>query len=137
MFNIADYGHTLMTDFLLAGGQVRRREFHSPSEFGELDEKVVINCPGYGARALWNDSSIVPVRGQIGWLVPQPEVGYGLYYHGVSMVPRRDGIVVQSLAGGDMQGYGDDREVADRAESERAVAILAGLMTRLIGPSRA
>ena len=137
MFNIADYGHTLMTDFLLAGGQIRRREFHAPSELGELDEKVVINCPGYGARALWNDASIVPVRGQIGWLIPQPEVDYGLYYNGVAMVPRRDGIVVQALAGGDMRGYGDDHEVADRAESESAVAILAGLMTRLIAPSRA
>jgi glycine/D-amino acid oxidase-like deaminating enzyme len=137
MFNIADYGHTLFTDFLLAGGQIRRREFHAPAELGELEEKVVIDCPGYGARALWNDESIVPVRGQIGWLVPQPEVNYGLYYHRVSMVPRRDGIVVQSLAGGDMQGYGDDREVVDRAESERAVAVLASLMTRLTGPSRA
>ncbi len=134
MFNIADYGHTLMTDFLLAGGQIRRREFHAPSEYGELDEKVVINCPGYAARALWNDASITPVRGQIGWLIPQPEVDYGLYYQDVSVVPRRDGIVVQALAGGDMRGYGDDREVVDRAESEQAVAVLAGLMTRLIGP---
>ena len=135
MFNIADYGHTLMTDFLLAGGQIRRREFHAPSEYGELDEKVVINCPGYGARALWSDSSITPVRGQIGWLVPQPEVNYGLYYRRISMVPRRDGIVVQALTGGDMQGYGDEREVVDRAESERAVASLGELMTRLIAPS--
>ena len=134
LFNIADYGHTLMTDFLLAGGRIRRREFRSPAELGGLDEKVVINCPGYGARALWNDDSIVPVRGQIGWLIPQPEINYGLYYRRISMVPRRDGIVVQSLVGGDMRGYGDDREVVDRAESERAVAVLAELMTRLIAP---
>jgi glycine/D-amino acid oxidase-like deaminating enzyme len=132
MFNIADYGHTLLTDFLLGGGQVRRREFHAPAEYGELEEKVVINCPGYGARALWNDASITPVRGQIGVLIPQPEIDYGLYYKGVSMVPRRDGIVVQALWGGDMRGYGDDHEVVDRAESEEAVAILAGLMTRLV-----
>ncbi len=137
MFNIADYGHTLMTDFLLAGGQIRRREFHAPAELAELDEKVVINCPGYGARALWSDESIVPVRGQVGCLIPQPEVGYGLYYKGVSVVPRRDGIIVQSLSGGDMKGYGDDREVIDRAESEQAVAIVAEAMSRLIAPSPA
>jgi glycine/D-amino acid oxidase-like deaminating enzyme len=136
MFNIADYGHTLFTDFLLAGGQIRRREFHTPAEYGELEEKVVINCPGYGARALWNDASITPVRGQIGVLVPQPEIDYALYYKGVAMVPRRDGIVVQALWGGDMRGYGDDHEVVDRAESEEAVAVLAGLMKRLIAPSR-
>jgi glycine/D-amino acid oxidase-like deaminating enzyme len=131
MFNIADYGHTLLSDFLLAGGRIKRREFHAPAELGELDEKVVINCTGYGARALWKDESVVPVRGQIGWLVPQSEVRYGLYGRDISMVPRRDGIVVQSLKGGDMQGCGDDHEVVDRAETEAAVAVLAGLMARL------
>ena len=49
MFNIADYGHTLLTDFRLAGGKIERAEFHSPSELAGLKEKVVINCPGYGA----------------------------------------------------------------------------------------
>ena len=34
----------------------------------------MINCPGYGARALWKDESIIPVRGQIAWLIPQREV---------------------------------------------------------------
>jgi glycine/D-amino acid oxidase-like deaminating enzyme len=131
IFNIADYGHTLLGDFLLAGGKIRRREFHAPAELGELDEKVVINCTGYGARTLWKDESIVPVRGQIGWLIPQSEVRYGVYYNDVSVVPRRDGIVVQSTKGGDMQGYGDDHEVVDRSESEAAVAVLASLMRRI------
>jgi hypothetical protein len=131
IFNLADYGHTLLSDFLLAGGRIRQREFHAPSELGELDEKVVINCTGYGARVLWKDETVVPVRGQIGWLIPQSEVRYGVQYDNVGVVPRRDGIVVQSLKGGDMQGYGDDREVVDRAESEAAVAVLAGLMARI------
>lgn len=126
-FNIADYGHTLMLDFLAAGGRFERREFHSPAELGQLREKVVINCPGYGARALMKDETVVPVRGQIGWLIPQPEVRYGLYYKGVSVVARRDGMVVQQVAGGDMVGYGDDREVIDRAESEAGVRTLAKL----------
>jgi glycine/D-amino acid oxidase-like deaminating enzyme len=130
IFNIADYGHTLLTDFLLAGGKIRRREFHEPSELGTLEEKVVINCTGYGARALWKDESIVPVRGQIGWLVPQREVDYAAYYKGVTMAPRRDGIVVQ-MYGGDMKGYGDDHEVADPAETAGALAVVAELMGRL------
>lgn len=130
MFNIASYGHTLMSDFLAAGGKVVRREFNSPSELGELKEKVVINCPGYGARALWKDESIVPVRGQIAWLIPQPEVDYGVYYKDVSVVPRHDGIVVQAVDGGDQKGYGDDNETPDRAEAERSVATLAELYSR-------
>ena len=130
-FNIADYGHTLLSDFLLAGGRIRQREFHAPAELGALPEKVVINCPGYGARALWKDDSIIPVRGQIGWLIPQAEVRYGASYKDVYIVSRRDGIVVQAVGGGDMRGYGDDREVVDRDESLRAVAVVAELMARL------
>ena len=130
MFNIADYGHTLMTDFLLAGGQVVRREFHAPAELASLKQKVVINCPGYGARALWKDESIVPVRGQIAWLIPQAEVDYGVYYDGVNVVSRRDGIVLQMLDGGDMRGLGDDNETVDRAEAIDAVTRVAALYER-------
>jgi D-amino-acid oxidase len=92
---------------------------------------VVINCPGYGARALCRDETVTPVRGQIAWLIPQPEVNYGVYYKHVGMVSRRDGIVVQGLLGGDMFGYGNDREVADHAEAERAVKTLAELYARM------
>ena len=129
-FNIADLGHTLMTDFFTAGGKFTRMEFHSPSEIAALKEKVVINCPGYAARALWKDETLTPVRGQIGWLIPQPEVDYGVLYKGVNMLSRRDGIVVQVVGGGDMRGYGDDTEKPDRAEAEGAVKTLAELFSR-------
>ena len=134
-FNIADYGHTLMTDFLLRGGRVERREFHAPAELASLREKVVINCPGYAARALWNDDSVVPVRGQIAWLIPQPEVDYGVIYDGVNVVPRRDGIVLQLLDGGDMRGYGDDQETADPAEAKTAVDRIAALYAKARPPA--
>jgi len=127
MFNVADYGHTLMTDFFLAGGRFERREFHAPAELTSLKEKVVINCPGYGARALWSDESITPVRGQIGWLIPQAQPDYGVIYKNVSMLARRDGIVIQDLRGGDMVGYGETDETPRRADSEAAVAIIAEL----------
>jgi len=130
-FNIHDYAHQLLNDFRLAGGQIVMREFHAPSEFSQLKEKVVINCTGYGARALWKDESIVPVRGQIGWLLPQPEVTYGLYYRDVSLVSRTDGIVVQSIAGGDLQGYKDDNETINRAESDAAVGVIEELYSRM------
>jgi D-amino-acid oxidase len=129
-FNIADYGHTLMTDFFTAGGKFVRKEFHAPNDLTQLKEKVVINCPGYAAREWWNDNSIVPVRGQIQWLIPQPEVNYGFYYNGVSILSRRDGIVVQDLNGGDMRGYNNSRELADRAEADHAVGVIAELYSR-------
>ena len=136
MFNIADYGHTLIADFLAAGGAIRTMEFHAPGELALLKEKVVINCPGYGARALWKDESITPVRGQIAWLIPQSEVDYGVIYRGVSMLSRRDGIVIQSLQGGDMRGYGDTNETPDRAEAESSLAVIAELCSRFGAPLR-
>jgi glycine/D-amino acid oxidase-like deaminating enzyme len=134
-YNIADYGHTLMTDFLVAGGRIERREFHAPGELADLKQKVVINCPGYAARALWKDDSVVPVRGQIAWLIPQPEVDYGVIYDGVNVVPRRDGIVLQMLDGGDMRGYGDDHEVPDPAEAKTCVDRVAALYAKMKAPA--
>ena len=84
-----------MTDFLLEGGKIERVELHSPSDLNQLAQKVVINATGYGARDLFKDESIVPVRGQIAWLIPQPEVNYGVIYKNVNVLSRRDGIVVQ------------------------------------------
>jgi hypothetical protein len=127
MINIADYGHTLMNDFLAAGGKIERTEFHTPADLARLKEKVVINCPGYGARALWRDSSITPVRGRIGWLIPQPELTYGLFYRDVGIVPRRDGVVVQALDGGDVKGCCVDDETPNRPASEAAVFVIAEL----------
>lgn len=137
MFNIPDYGHTLLSDFYQAGGVIEIREFHHPSQLTELKEKVVINCPGYSARALWKDYSLIPVRGQNGWLIPQPEVNYSLYYKDVSVVSRRDGILIQALEGGDLKGYNSSNETIDRAESVNAVRIIESLYARFPQGGRA
>jgi glycine/D-amino acid oxidase-like deaminating enzyme len=129
IFNIAAYGHMLLGDFFTAGGQFRHAEFHSPAEIAALGKRVVINCTGYGARRLWRDETVTPVRGQICRLIPQSDVHYGLGYKDVFVVPRRDGIVVQDVSGGDMKGYGDANETIDRSESDRAVTTLAELFT--------
>lgn len=129
-FNIASYAHTLMTEFFGMGGKLEIREFHEPSEFTKLKQKVVINCTGYGARALWKDDSLVPVRGQIGWLIPQADMHYGIIFAGIQILSRPDGIVVQDISGGEMKGYNDDREVVDRAETENALAKIEELNAR-------
>jgi glycine/D-amino acid oxidase-like deaminating enzyme len=130
-FNIAGYARQLMTDFLIAGGRIEAVEFHTPSELSQIAQKVVINATGYGARALWNDESVVPVRGQIAWLIPQPEVNYSVLYKNVNMLSRRDGIVVQDTGGSDMLGYNDANENPDRSQAEAAVLIVAELYRRM------
>lgn len=132
-FNIADYSRQLVTDFLIEGGKIEMVEFHSPSELNQVSQKVVINATGYGARALWKDESIVPVRGQIAWLIPQQDVNYGVIYKNLRILARRDGIVVQDIGIGDMDGYNDSNEQPDRVAAEsdvRAAAELFGRMTR-------
>lgn len=128
-FNIASLSHRLEADFLAAGGRFVPRSFNEPAEFGRLKERVVVNCTGYGARALMRDESVVPVRGQIAWLIPQDGVNYGLFYRGVSVVGRRDGIVVQPVGQDDWFGYGDDSETPDRVAAEAGVAVIAGLFS--------
>jgi hypothetical protein len=130
-FNIAGYSRQLVTDFLVEGGKIERVEFHSPSELSQLTQKVVINATGYGARALWKDESIVPVRGQIAWLIPQPDVHYGVMYNGLFVLARRDGIVVQDIGKGDLDGYNDANEQPDRADAEWNVRIAADLFARM------
>jgi glycine/D-amino acid oxidase-like deaminating enzyme len=130
-FNIAAYSRQLVTDFLLEGGKIERIEFHSPSELNQLPQKVVVNATGYGARLLWKDESIVPVRGQIAWLIPQPEVNYGVFYKNVGILARRDGIVVQDGGIGEMDGYNDASEEPDRQQAEAAVRVAAELFARM------
>jgi D-amino-acid oxidase len=137
MFNIPEYNHMLMTEFYAAGGKIEIREFHHPSQLTELKEKVVINCPGYAARALWKDDTLVPVRGQNGWLIPQAEVNYGFNYADVSVISKSYGILIQALEGGDLKGYNDSNESVNRAESVNAVKKIEDLYARFPRSMRA
>jgi glycine/D-amino acid oxidase-like deaminating enzyme len=127
MFNITAYARLLVADFLANGGKIEIAEFQTPADFAKLREKVLINATGYGARALFGDESIVPVRGQLARMIPQPDVNYGLFYKDVAFVPRRDGMVFQVTGDDDYYGFNDAATVPDRAEAEKAVNTIAGL----------
>jgi hypothetical protein len=134
MFNLTAYTRVLMGDFGANGGRLEIAEFHTPDDFARLREKTLINATGYGARALFGDQTVTPVRGQLARVIPQPDIGYGLFYKGVSFVPRRDGLVFQDVGDSDYYGFNDDTAVADRAEADRAVNTIAGLFN---GPGAA
>jgi glycine/D-amino acid oxidase-like deaminating enzyme len=127
MFNLPAYTRTLLADFSANGGKIEIAEFHAPDEFARLKEKTLVNATGYGARALFDDQSIIPVRGQLTRMIPQTDVSYGLFYKSVSFVPRRDGLVFQVVGDNDYYGYNDETAVPDRAEAERAVNTIASL----------
>jgi glycine/D-amino acid oxidase-like deaminating enzyme len=127
MFNLSAYTRMLIADFTGNGGKFVITEFHSPADLAPLREKTLIHATGYGARALFGDDSVVPVRGQLARLIPQPDVNYGLFYKDVSFVPRRDGLVFQVVGDSDYYGYNDASTLPDRAEATHAVETIAGL----------
>jgi glycine/D-amino acid oxidase-like deaminating enzyme len=129
IFNISAYSRMLVSDFIAAGGTIETRTFEKPGDISRLREKTVMNCTGYGARALFGDESIIPVRGQLMRLIPQPEITYGLTYDGhFYMLPRRDGIVLQAPTPGD---FGNADTTPDRAAAERTVMDVAHLNERI------
>jgi len=127
MFNLTAYARTLLADFRANGGKIEIAEFHAPAELSRLKEKTVVNATGYGARALFGDQSIIPVRGQLARTSPETDVNYGLFYKNVGFVPRRDGLVFQVAGENEYYGYNDETEAPDRAEAERAVNTIASL----------
>jgi glycine/D-amino acid oxidase-like deaminating enzyme len=131
MFNLTAYQRLLLDEFYRNGGRIEVTEFHSPKDFARLTEKVLINATGYGARSLMGDQSVVPVRGQLARLIPQPEVTYSFMYDNVYFLPRRDGFVVQELGADEAKGYNDETAVPDRAEAERAVAVVGRACARM------
>jgi hypothetical protein len=126
MFNITGYARYLLSQFQSNGGRIVVREFHSPNEFGALPEKTLINCTGYGARALLGDNSVIPVRGQLARMAPQPGVHYALLYRGTLFLARRDEFVFQHFTG-EAQGFNDESTESDRAEAETAVNTIGPL----------
>ena len=127
MFNITELVHLLTEDFLIAGGKLETRTFTTPADLAPLPHFVLFNCTGYGARQLFADTSITPVRGQIGWLIPQPECNYGLIHKDLSILCRRDGIVVQLSEKGEATGWQDPNEQPDRREAEEGIRQLQAL----------
>jgi D-amino-acid oxidase len=131
-YNVSDYARQLMADFQLAGGKIETREFHSPADFSSLPQRDIVSCTGYGSRELWSDESIVPVRGQIQWLVPQPGQTYGINYRGLGILKRRDGIGLQyNPPGVPDNGWNETNEVPDRETTVTVVGILQELYSRM------
>lgn len=89
------YLAAMLQDFRIAGGRLAIRDFGSRDQILALDEPVVFNCTGLGARGLFDDEELIPAKGQLTFLLPQPEVDYiTLPGNGLYMFPRSDGILL-------------------------------------------
>jgi glycine/D-amino acid oxidase-like deaminating enzyme len=124
------YLPALIADFLNAGGRMEERRFDDVKEVTGMKQRTVVNCTGLGSRDLFGDDLLIPARGQLTMLLPQPEIDYG-YAASVAgkslyMFPRKSAIVL-----GGSVGYNDWNAEVDPAEVERMVAGHAMLAGRL------
>ncbi len=131
MFNITGLAQHLTEEFQRHDGRIVLREFHSPTEFASLPQPVILHCTGYAARKLFGDDSLIPVRGQIGWLPPQPEIQCGVYFDFLGVLSRRDGVVVQLNGKGEQSGWNDDTETPDPEEAAHTIRMLQNLYARM------
>ena len=112
----AIYLNALLRDVHVAGGAIVVGELRDRQAVAALPERVVINCTGLGAAELFGDEQLMPVKGQLTILLPQPEVDYIAIQSGLYMFPRSDGI----LLGGTFE-RGDATLDVDEEEERRIV----------------
>lgn len=109
------YLNAMLRDVRIAGGRVVVRELKSKSDIADLSEPVIMNCTGLGARDLVGDAELIPIKGQLSVLLPQPEIDYTVLQDHYYMFPRRDGI----LLGGTFER--NESDLAPNREAEKRV----------------
>jgi glycine/D-amino acid oxidase-like deaminating enzyme len=115
----------LTADFQLAGGKFVIRNFENRDAILSLPENVIFNCTGLGAAALFNDQDLVPAKGQIVYLPPDPAVDYMTFGGGpglLHMFPRGDVLLL-----GTIFKPGDFSKHVEPDETERIVDAHANL----------
>jgi D-amino-acid oxidase len=89
------YLQAVLTDYRVAVGRIVIRDFIEPQAIRELPHPLILNCTGLGAGALFSDLDMLPIKGQLTVLAPQPEVDYLTVGPGdLYMMPRQDGIIL-------------------------------------------
>ena len=115
------YLENLVRDFTLWGGRIVLRKFDTPRELASLREPIVVNCTGLGARELFGDQELIPLKGQLTVMVPQPDVNYHTNGPNLQQRPGSLGIHMMARSDGIVLGGTSQRDVwtLDPDEDER------------------
>lgn len=111
------YLRALVRDVLTRGIRIHQQVLTRETLFADAPWPLVVNCTGLGAKELFGDGELEPVRGQLSVLAPQPAVDYITLHGGRYMFPRSDGVVL----GGTFQ-HGDADLAPDPATERQIVA---------------
>jgi glycine/D-amino acid oxidase-like deaminating enzyme len=88
------YLDAMLRELRIAGVPIEVRAFDEAKELLALPESVIVNCTGLGAKDLFGDEELVPIKGQLTVLLPEEEVIYATMAPELYMFPRRDGIIL-------------------------------------------
>lgn len=128
MIEPAHYLRRLEDEFYLAGGRIEVRFLESLEALQDIPEEIIVNCTGLGSRELFGDKELIPVRGQLSVLLPQPEIDYAYIADGFYMFPRRDGVIL-----GGTYGKGQESLEPDAAQAARNLEFHARLSRGMQG----
>lgn len=83
-------------DIIASGGDVVTRRFVSLDDVLSLDSPLLVNCAGLGARDLFGDTSLEPLKGEIALLEHQPAIDYAVVSldDDAYVLPREGALVV-------------------------------------------
>jgi glycine/D-amino acid oxidase-like deaminating enzyme len=124
------YLDQLMKDAQLAGARFVSQRFETLDDVLALPEPVIVNCTGLGAAQLFGDDTLMPIRGQLTHLLPQPEIDYAYIAGGLYMFPRKTGIVLGgSHARGDVSLEIDETQLTRMIDGHAALAERASFST--------
>ena len=133
------YLDALVRDFRLWGGRIVIRKFDTPRDLAALREPIVVNCTGLGAKELFGDSELVPLKGQLSVLVPQPEVQYHTNGGLTPPPPGSLGLHTMARSDGIALGGTSQRDVwtlePDEAERKRVVEGHIALFSAMRSPN--
>ena len=121
-FEPSIYLDALMHDVVDFGGRIVVRNFETKRDLAALSETLIVNCTGLGAKTLFGDDELIPIKGQLVVLVPQAEVNYTAG----GMMPRRDGIVL-----GHVNQRGVSSLEIDEGERKRVVEAAIAFFGRM------
>ena len=127
-FEPSIYLEAVMRDVMLFGGKIVIRNFDTRRDLATLTESLIVNCTGLGSATLFDDRELIPIKGQLTVLVPQPDVTYSA----AGMMPRSDGIVLGHVSQRGVSSLEVD-EVERKRVVDRAIAFFSGMRSPMTG----
>ena len=99
---------------------VRQSFTSSDAILSTISENIIVNCTGLGSMTLWNDTNMIPIKGQLVLLSPQHKLQYLYGQHGY-LFPRTDSVVV-----GGTYEEGVNNETPCKSQCEHIIAVMKG-----------